>query len=249
MGLFTHQIGYRSTTRLAVLIMKIDHDFIIVFRNCLRYECLELSIKTAKMFVPESSIFCVDMHVDDYTQNMMNLIPLPPSQIFPRKTKYVARNRNNVESWRPGNCLFFSEGYNVIYDIFKDYDGKLFACNEDQFFTNGNTINELKQNEFDFAWANWCWPDENTVNGSIFCFNPSKCSALFPMPEDHTYVDKRLYQHIVETQHQHGLKLYKMLNRVGEDYKGDGIRVTTDRGYSERQQMIEYLQVHLPSIL
>ena len=229
--------------------MKINDDFIVVYKNCKRYDCLNLAIKTTKKFIPEASIFCVDMYTENYDETMMSLIPLNKNNIFPIKTKYIVKNKDDVESWRPYNCLFFSEGYNVIYELFKNYDGKLFACNEDQFFTNGNTIRELRENEFDLAWANWCWPDENTVNAGILCFNPSTCASLFPMPEEHTHVDRRLYQHIMEIQKQHGLRYYKMKNRIADDYKGDGIRVTTDKGYSEKQQMIEYLQIHLPSVL
>jgi len=224
-------------------------NFIVVFKNFKRYDCLELSIKTTKHFIPESDIFCVDMMGEQYSESFKDLIPLPKSQIFNRPTKYIASNPQFIESWRPYNCLFFSEGYNTIFDIFQNFNGKILAINEDQFFTNGNTLKELKENDFDLAWANWVWPDENTVNGSILCFNPIKCKNLFPLPEEPTYVDKRLYEHIMTKHEELDIKLYKMKNRVGDNYMQDGIRVTIDKGYSEKQQMIEYLSYNLPSVL
>ena len=141
------------------------------------------------------------------------------------------------------NTLFFSEGYNAVYDHFKDYNGKLLCMNEDQFFTTGKTIQDLKENDFDLAWANWNWPTNLSVNGSILCFNPSKCSSLFPLPEFPVFVDSCYYEFIVARQKRHQLKLYKMKYRNGEDYGNDGIRT------NNYHVMLNYIVTNFPQLL
>ena len=191
----------------------------IVYKNFNRYECLKYSIHSAKLFFKEQDIYCVDFYSgDSYNEENYKKIPLDKSKIFTQKTKYD----KYVHEW---NSQVFSEGHNKIYELFKNYDGKILSVNEDQFFTTGKTIEDLKENSFDLAWANWYWPSENTVNASVICFKPTTCSSLFPFPENREYVDALYYRHIIASQPHHGLSLYKMRYRVGNDYKGDGIRV------------------------
>ncbi len=191
----------------------------IVYKNFNRYECLNHSIRSAKFFFKEDDIYCVDFYSSDsYNAENYDKIPLDKSKIFTQKTKY----NKYVHEW---NSQVFSEGHNVIYELFKNYTGKILSVNEDQFFTTGDTIRDLKENDFDLAWANWYWPSNNTVNASVVCFKPTTCGDLFPFPENKEPVDDLYYRHIVASQPEHGLSLYKMRFRVGNDYKGDGIRV------------------------
>lgn len=253
-------------------------DFIMVYRNYKRYDHLNLSIKTAKKFISEDNIFCLDLCDDINNDANLNKISLPSSNIIVRSSKYkydkTTRNiyiKNNVpDNWlslkhyektsnhyepydytychthdlpNSINTLFFSEGYNIIFDLFKNYSGKLFCLNEDQFFTTGQTIQDLKQNDFDLAWANWCWPTEKSVNGSILCYVPKKCMTLFPLPEIPVFVDSCYYEFIVTRQKQHNLKLYKMKFREGENYFGDGIRTNS------YEDMIRFVSTNFPNVL
>lgn len=212
-------------------------DLVIVFKNFKRYDFLSLSIKSAIHFVGSENVFCVDIYPEErYSEEGYKKIPLPKEQIFSRKTKYHGGDSSV-------NCQFFSEGHNFAYEAFKDYNGKVLSINEDHFFTNGETIKELKNESFDLAWANWVWPDLNSVNGSFLCFVPYKCSQLFPLPEKPEFVDKFYYNHIINGNKDRNLVLYKVKNREGEDYKGDGIR-TNDFGTA-----INYIKQTLPVIL
>ena len=191
----------------------------IVYKNFNRYECLSYSLHSAKYFFAAEDIHCVDFYSEDsYDKKRYDKIPLDKSKILTQKTKY----NKYVHNW---NAQVFSEGHNAIYELFKDYDGKILSVNEDQFFTTGDTIKDLKNNDFDLAWANWYWPSEFTINASVLCFKPSTCKPLFPLPENKEPVDELYYKHIVSTQKTHGLNLYRMIFRMGDEYFGDGLRV------------------------
>ena len=56
------------------------------------------------------------------------------------------------------------------------------------------------------------------------------------------YVDACYYEYIVKRQ-SNKIKLYKMINRQGENYNGDGIRTNS---YNE---MLNYIQTTCPDIL
>lgn len=255
-----------------------DDDLIIVYRNYKRYEHLNLAIQTAKHFVPENKIYCVDFYDNEYDFENLNKIKLSKNNIIIEQSKYYFDKTNrslcvrykidqdwikrkhyektsdHIEPYDHTYCdlndlpnsintLFFSEGYNVVYDNFKNYDGKILCINEDQFFTTGKTIEDLKQNDFDLAWANWNWPTEYTVNGSILCFVPNRCNSLFPLPELPVFVDSCYYEFIVTRQPKHKLNLYKMKYRNGENYFGDGIRTNS---YND---MLNHLVTFFPNLI
>ena len=122
------------------------------------------------------------------------------------------------------NGKYFSEGYNLIYDKFKDTDEVVLMLSEDHFFTTGKVLQELLNNEYDVAFANGYAPGE--ANGSILAIRPNKVSDMFPLPETRDTVEQLLLHHIIKKLNGRG---YQIQNRKWLDYCGDGIYTNSSK--------------------
>jgi hypothetical protein len=132
----------------------------------------------------------------------------------------------------PANGCYFTEGINHAFNCFRESDEKVVVLDEDHFFTNGATIKELEENEYDYAWAHWASPDPHPldVNAAIVSFRPKKFegTGLFPLPERIQFVETLLRTELLQ-RIPSNLLVYKMVNRNyevhngGAKYYGDGI--------------------------
>lgn len=186
---------------------------IVAIKNFKRNEASTLVAKSVKYFLPNIDIYLFNLYKDEI--NLDKIEKDLFKDIFNYETKYVL----GPGEFSPNNGFYYSEAYNLIYDKFKDYNGKLLILDENHYFTNGNTLKELTDNEFDIAWAFWCIDMGEYVNASIFCMNPSKMIS-FPIPEIYMGIETLLKTYVME-KHNHLIK-YELKNRNCDNYFGDG---------------------------
>ncbi len=137
-----------------------------------------------------------------------------------RKGRYITsgfRNSNNPN--------FFTEGFNIGYEYFKDEKSKVLMLAEDHYFTNGKTLKELNDNEWDFAYAQ-LGLKPHWMNASIIGFIPSKYYNIFPLNVyahlyDSFYIERHL-DNVLFSKLDKSFKKYIIQNRKDFDYKGDG---------------------------
>jgi hypothetical protein len=120
------------------------------------------------------------------------------------------------------NGYYFAEGINLIFNYFKNLDEKVIILDEDQYFSNGKTIQELKENDYHLAWANWFSPynDPEDMAANILSFKPKYVSHLFPIPEKAEYIEKTLREELLYKIQKENI--YKIKNRNYNEYFGDG---------------------------
>ena len=96
---------------------------------------------------------------------------------------------------------------------------------EDHYFTNGETLKELNNNNWDFAYAQY-GKQPSWINASILGFIPSKYSSVFPLPEcTKVYSDYYVERHLSDVLFKKidpSLKKYLIRNRKTSNYMGDG---------------------------
>jgi len=204
-----------------------EKRLIVCFRNFYRNKMVNLSAKSIKHFLPEASIYCVSLYKESY-EEYDNQEPLD-NYIYKIavQTKYVNKNPDAVHDHvdttktsgyaHPDNGLWFSEGYNIIYNIFKDYNEPVVMISEDHFFTSGAVLREIVENEYDIAYASG--DRDVNANGSLLVINPQKVNHLFPLPEVRLPIEALLEQHLVtQVSNRYSIKHRKWI-----DYCGDGI--------------------------
>lgn len=187
---------------------------IYALKNFYRNSVANLTIRSIRHFRPDAEIhvLCLEAPGKSYADQE----PLVgATQTHYRPTKFfnmgpsVANQDNNV---------FFSEGFNLLYDILKDRDGLVLLLAEDHFFTTGATIGELEGGSFDVAYAGW-----NTgANGSILCVRPSVIGHRFPIPEIRANVEGVFGDWVRSIENRHQLS-----TRNEIDYRGDGYYANT----------------------
>lgn len=187
---------------------------IICIKNFHRNDLANLTIRSIRHFIPDVRI-CVLCLCKENPYEYSGLSPLTifPEDIFFSKTKYYGLGPSVAN---PCNNLFFSEGYNLIYQRLKNEKDKLLMICEDHFFTNGHTLAELYDSSFDVAYAPWA----AGANGSILCVNLEEETThkAFPIPEDRTTVEHVLRGWI----DAHFKKSHRLSTRSELDYKNDG---------------------------
>ncbi len=199
----------------------------VCFRNFYRNKMVNLSAKSIKHFLPKASIYCVSLYKESY-EEYDNQEPLDNYICkIAAQTKYVNKNPDAVHDHvdttktsgyaHPDNGLWFSEGYNIIYNIFKDYNEPVVMISEDHFFTSGAVLREIVENEYDIAYASG--DRDVNANGSLLVINPQKVKHLFPLPEVRLPIEALLEQHLVtQVPNRYSIKHRKWI-----DYCGDGI--------------------------
>lgn len=182
-------------------------------KNFYRNNIVNLTVKSIKYFVPDADIYCLNLYHDACGYGHLELLDIPEENVLYKKTKYHGLGPAYGSKI---NNLFFSEGYNHIYEAFQDFDDKLLMLAEDHFFTTGETLKELIDKDFDVAYCGW---DANTtMNGSLCCIVPSLVSHIFPVPERRDIVETTFKTDIVDKAKNPHL----LSTRDGENYKGDG---------------------------
>lgn len=186
---------------------------IIVLKNFKRNSLCNLTSKSIKHFLPDADIRVLCMFKDTFLEYEKIEALIVPT-VYYRRSRYTDLGPSVANQF---NNLFFSEGYNYIWEMFHDYNGKLLMLAEDHFFTTGETLFELMNTNFDLAYAPW----GAGVNGSILCFNPFNVRQAFPIPEDRTTVEHTFMNWI--NNKCSGLKVHRISTRDCLDYRGDGL--------------------------
>jgi len=177
-----------------------------------------LTATSIKYFGKHHKVVLLNIYKDNIDQDGLDLSKF--DEIFNFKAKYDF----GPGEGSPANGFYFTEGINHAQRLFSNIDDKIVVLDEDHFFTNGATIKELEENEYDLAWAFWIAPppeSENTVSGAIISFRPKKVNILFPLPERMQYIEHLLKEEFLEKL-PNDLISYKMKNRNHGDYNGDG---------------------------
>lgn len=205
----------------------------VVIKNFFRNSIANLTIRSVRHFMPDAEFYSLNLYkkaANEY--DSQPTLDVKAENIILHPSKYVDLGPSVGNKW---NNLFFSEPYNLIYQHFKNSDEKILMIAEDHFFTNGLTLKELQEKDFDVAYAQWNGYSAGVlhthgVNGSILCVNPKRVAAMFPISEEKTSVEHVLRAAIdkIEKSRQHALS-----TRYGADYKGDGFYSNTEEEISE----------------
>lgn len=207
---------------------------IVAFRNFFRNHMVNLTARSVWHFMPGVRVVCFSFYKEDVAE-YDGLEPLLEGieQVFV-KTKYVndtGRPQDHIDSTQTAgyantdNVLWITESFNVIYEAFKGVDDKVLMLFEDHFFTTGETLRQLAENEFDVAYAEWDRPDRcwYEANASLMCLRPARVPQCFPLEERkngqliETILGERILLNV-------SIKnVYRLTTRTGGDYKGDGI--------------------------
>ncbi len=202
---------------------------IIVFRNFFRNKMVNLSATSIKHFIPDAEIHCLSLYKSSYSEYSTQEPLLPYIKEFTINTKYVGTNsiQDHVDSTKtngygnPDNAKYFSEGYNIIYDTFKNQIERVLILSEDHFFTTGHTLLELIVNDWDVAYASG-YAGAYHANGSILGINPSKLGHVFPLEENYPgTVEDSIGEQLLQKVEKD--RLYCMQYRKWVNYCGDGI--------------------------
>lgn len=187
---------------------------------------------SVKHFIPDAEFHCITFFKEN-PEEYRDAEPLHDwIKEYKMKTKYVHKtgrptDSDNIQTSgyaNYDNILFFTEWYNICYEMFKDVEEKILFLGEDHYFTTGQTLKELVENDFDVAYAEWdkphvCWFE---ANASIMCFRPTKVAHGFPIPEMKTgeIIETIMGRHLLLNTPQN--RIYKLSTRAGLDYRGDG---------------------------
>ena len=176
--------------------------------------------------MPEVDVYCLSFYKKD-CKEYQSQPPLDSSihNIYRKTNIVVSSSYGNTN-----NGAIFEEGYNEIYEIFKDYDGKILILAEDHFFTSGKILKEFKENECDIFLGGWDFLglDGKTYtggNGSILGLKPQSLKDLFPLDECEKYpkdlvIEYLLYLAFIEKNIDKTVYVSKF--RSGQNYGGDG---------------------------
>lgn len=191
----------------------------IAIKNFLRNEDSNLTALSVKHFIPDAEIYLFNLNKGNINHD--NLTINLYKDIIDIQTKYLLgqgfRSHNNG--------FYYAEGFNIIHNYFKDLDDKLLILDENHFFTNGNTLKEIQENDFDIAGGVWCSDNNETImnnnnNASCICINPYKIKHLFPLPEIKEYIEDLLSNYLFI---DNNLKYYIIKNRFFTNYFDDGM--------------------------
>jgi hypothetical protein len=150
----------------------------------------------------------------------------------------------------PANGLYYSEALNYCSEIFKGQNKKVIILDENHFFTSGETIKFLLNNDYDFAYGTWGNPfhyfyykdenyydrDENLMpNCSLLGINFLNLRHLFPIQEQFMFCEPLINQEIL-TKITDKSRIFKIPTRVLDNYCGDGFHT------NDYDQMYDALQ-------
>jgi hypothetical protein len=202
---------------------------IVAFRNFKRNRMINLTATSIRQFLPNIKIHCFTL----YKQNISEYNEQEPLHNYiiehSSQTKYISpidvhdsSNYGTTSGFgNINNGMYFCEGYNLIIDYFKDINEPILILGEDHFFTNGETLNELVNSDYDVAYGDWdSWPGHLRANGSILCINPNKVKHLFPVLEVAGSIEDQLGEFLLK--HIPQDRLHKLSTREALNYHNDG---------------------------
>jgi hypothetical protein len=203
-------------------------ETIFIIKNFKRTKDCVLTIKSIRHFCDNEIhiLHLFNESIDEYKTSELSyneeLMSMGVIQFF-GKTKYNC----GPGCLSPVNGLYYSEGLNYCSEIFKGQNKKVIFLDENHFFTTGETIKFLLDNDYDFAYGTWGDPtlsgeDENTLpNCSLLGFNFFNLKHLFPIQEVIMFCEPLISQEILAKITDKS-RIYKIPTRIRDNYCGDG---------------------------
>lgn len=207
-----------------------EKPLIVVFKNFMRNRMVNLSAHSVKHFLPNAKIYCLTLYkksMDEYAEQD----PLDDHiEEWTAQTKYDSGIdiHDHIEQGKCSgyanwlNGCFFTEGYNLIYERFKEEPGKVLMLTEDHYFTTGQTLREVVDLDWDVCWAGWDGESITMANASILGVKPLTTGRFFPMVEQPGMVEYWIGQKFAQEIRNAGLKDHLFSTRRSTDYFGDG---------------------------
>lgn len=201
---------------------------IVIFRNFFRNKAVNLTASSVRAFLPEAKFYCYSFYKHSKEEYAFQDLLNPYINVKYLATKYINpanKPLDDIDSTKTSgyqnadNVKYFVEGYNAIYQDFKDEKEKVLIIAEDHFFTNGATLKELVNNEFDLAYAPW--DNLTDANASILCVRFANLKNIFPIQEYGPPIERHLQETLVYKVNLD--KRYIIKNRKHADYFGDGM--------------------------
>lgn len=217
---------------------------IVAFRNYFRNKMVNLTALSVRHFVPNAKFYCFT-YFKNTEEEYKDQEPL--HEFIEQKlvqTKVVTNNSLVHDSedvtkssgyQNSKSHLFFTEGYNDIFEMVKDVDQTVLCLCEDHFFTTGKVINELLTNSFDIAYGDTDQGDF-TANACILAFNPSNVKKYFPLADKFVHgntIEQLLRDRLIAPAMKDGLSIYRIENRKWVDYCGDGLYTNSSKVMEE----------------
>jgi hypothetical protein len=199
----------------------------IFFKNYKRTDRTLLSIQSVRFLFPDIKICCLnlyDVSQDEYKNDIVNFNKWNVDLFFDKKKWNFGPG-----TYSSYNGYYFTEGINKIQALTKN-DEKVLIIDEDTFFTTGETIKFLLNNDFDLACSHWRSPEpviydrrpKFELNGSIICINSKKLNELFPIIEQAEYIEILLGHELYEKCIDLEFKVIEIATRHGQNFFGDG---------------------------
>jgi hypothetical protein len=206
---------------------------IIFFKNYKRTDRTLLSIQSVRFLFPDIDIRCLNLYdnsADEYLyecERQMEIFKQCNVKLYFDKKKWNFGSESAIGS--ANNGYYFTEGINKIQALTKN-EKKVLIIDEDTFFTTGETIKFLLNNDFDLACSYWQAPEpiiykcrpKFEVNGSIICINSKKLNGLFPIIEQAEYIETLLGYELYDKCIDLEFKVIEIATRHGQNFFGDG---------------------------
>jgi len=205
---------------------------IIFYKNYNRTERVLLSIQSVRHFYPEIDIRCLNLYDEspsEYDVYAEKFERLDVTVHFDKKT-YNFGESSGIGS--ANNGYYFTEGINKIFNLVSDVSEKVFILDEDQFFTNGETLKFLLNSEFDLAYSWWNAPGNMItyktrptveMNGAFLAIIPVNVGKYFPLPEKREYIEILLGHELHDKCVSDNLRVINIPTRYHDNYHGDGV--------------------------
>ena len=206
-------------------------ETIFIIKNFKRTKDCILTIKSIRHFCDNeiSVLHLFNESIDEYkvsSELSLNeeLMDMGVIQHF-GKTKYVFPPGPGDSG--PAKGLYYSEALNYCSEIFKGLNKKIIILDENHFFTSGETIKFLLNNDYDFAYGTWGNPyllddrNEKMPTCSLLGINFLNLKHLFPIQEQFMFCEPLINQEIL-TKITDKSRIFKIPTRVHNNYCGDG---------------------------
>jgi hypothetical protein len=197
---------------------------IVFFKNFNRTNRTLLSIQSVRYLYPEIKIYCLNLFLEnenEYDNYLEYFREFNVNVFFDKKTYNFEASAAGLKN----NGFYFTEGINKMFYLSQNKE-KVLMLDEDSFFTTGETIRFLIENEFDLAYGTWPSPFPNSyeqINGSIICINTRTMKSIFPINERSEYIENLLGLDLFDKCVKLGLKTRLIPTRIYTNYGNDGI--------------------------
>ena len=202
---------------------------IVVYKNYKKNKNVLLSMASVRFFLSDVKICCVLQY--DSEENEYDDFIKKASLLNNVEFKFVKKKYNfGGAHFSPVNGYYFSEYANAVAELFPTFS-KVVILDEDNYFTNGETLKWFKNTDFDLACSYWTAPNPHSLyktkpelemNASIFAINMQKLHSLFPISEAEEYCELIFGHEIHYKAKKLGCDIKIIPTRNHDNYHGDG---------------------------